>query len=139
MPFDLTEYADAVDAALAEGTPCVLATVGGHGAPDIGFKGSTMVLDKSHLAYWERTRGQHLGNVRESPEVAVMYFNRERGLYLRFYGRAMIYDQGAVREQIMARVVAQELERDPERRGVGVLIDVHTVSDPFKGTLRRSD
>ncbi|GAB4327154.1 MAG: hypothetical protein Kow0010_10580 [Dehalococcoidia bacterium] len=139
MSFDLTEYADAVNSALAQGTPCVLATAGADGTPDIGFKGSMMVFDKDRLAYWERTQGGHLENLRQSPKVAVMYFNRDRGLYLRLYGRATIYEEGPTREQIMARVVPAELEYDPERKGFGVLIDVDTVSEPFgRGTLRRA-
>ncbi len=138
MPFDLTEYSDAMNSALAEGAPCVLATVDREGNPDIGFKGSMMVFDKERLAYWERTRGRHLSNLLQSPKVAVMYFNRERKLHLRFFGRATLYEEGPMREQVMARVVAPELERDPEREGAAVLIDVDTVMDPFgKGILYR--
>lgn len=139
MSFDLTEYADAINSALAEGRPCVVASVGRDGDPNVGYKGSMMVFDKDHLAYWERTRGRHLENLRHSPAVAVMYFNRNRASYLRFYGRAEIHEEGTIREQIMARVVAPELERDPERKGVGVLIEVHTIRDAFgRGTLRRN-
>ena len=52
-----------VDNALANGCPCVLATVSADGEPDIGYKGSMMVFDNESLAYWERTRRQHLKNV----------------------------------------------------------------------------
>lgn len=138
MSFDLTEYAEAVNSALVDGSPCVLATAGTDGIPDIGFKGSVMVLDKDRLAYWERTQGGHLKNLRQSPKVAVMYFNRDRGLYVRFYGQATIHEEGPTREQIMARVVAPELEYDPERKGFGVVIEVDTVSEPFgRGALHR--
>ena len=37
MPIDLSEYAAAVNSALAEASPCVLATQG-ESMPDIGFK-----------------------------------------------------------------------------------------------------
>src|SRR3989442_2575976 len=91
MPIDLTTYADAIDHARAEGTICVLATTGAEGGPDIGLKGSMMVLDQDHLAYWERTLGQHLENLRRSPGAAVLYFNRERRQYVRFFGQADLY------------------------------------------------
>ena len=137
MTFDLRDYADSIDSALAEGRPTAIATVGDSG-PDIGFKGSLLVLDGDRLAYWERTLGQHLENVRAHPEVAVLYFHPERGQYVRFYGRASVHEHGAVRDAVLAKVVPAELERDPERKGVAVVIDVHTVSEPFgRGTLTR--
>jgi len=61
------------------------------------------VFDRDHLSYWERTRGQHLANLRSDSRVAVMYFNRERGKYLRMYGRAELHEEGPVRDEIMAR------------------------------------
>ncbi len=103
MPIDLTEFSAAINAALEEGSFCVVATCGQDG-PDIGFKGSMQVFDQGHLCYWERTRGQHLVNLRSDPRVAVMYFNRERGKYLRMYGRAQLHEGGPLRDQIMAQV-----------------------------------
>src|SRR5438128_1071003 len=91
VAIDLTPYAEAVNSALAEGTFCVVATGGQDGIPDIGFKGSMLVFDREHLAYWERTRGQHLANLRRNPGVAVLYFSRARGKYLRLYGHASLH------------------------------------------------
>lgn len=138
MAFDLTEYADAINNALGEGAPCVVATNGTNGIPDIGYKGSVTVYDKDNLAYWERTRGQTLENLRHAPGIAVLYFNRERRKMLRFFGNATVYEDGAIRDKIMAQTPQAELDRDPERKGAGVLIRVESVSDPFgAGTLTR--
>lgn len=137
MTIDLTPYAEAIDSALAEGAFCVVATAGADGIPDIGFKGSMQVFDRDHLAYWERTRGQHLANLRQAPGVAVLYFNRERGMHLRMYGRAELYENGPLREQIMARTPAPELERDPGRTGIGVLIRVDRLADAFGGVSQQ--
>src|SRR5712692_8623627 len=140
MPIDLTTYAEAIAQALAEGTFCVLATAGEDGVPNIGLKGSVMVFDKDHLAYWERTRGKHLANLRGAPGAAVLYFNRERGKYVRFFGQAELYEDGSIREQVMERTVAAELDRDPERKGIAVLIRVDRVEDPFgEGGQRREE
>jgi len=102
MPIDLTEFSDATNIALEESSYCVVAICGPDG-PDVGYKGSTQVFDRDHLSYWERTRGQHLANLRSDSRVAVMYFNRERGKYLRMYGRAELHEEGPVRDEIMAR------------------------------------
>jgi general stress protein 26 len=139
VTIDLSGYADAVDNALAEGKFAVVATVDANGMPDLGFKGSLMVFDTDHLAYWERTRGRHLDNLRQSPGVAVMYFNRDRGMYLRMYGQAELHEDDALRQQIMERTVQPELNYDPERKGIGVLIRVDALEEPFSGTSQRRE
>jgi uncharacterized protein len=139
MAVDLTPYAEPINSALAEGVFCVIATQGMDGVPDIGFKGSVHVVDRDHLAYWERTRGEHLANLRNVPGVSVLYFNRARGLYLRLYGRAELYEDGPVREQIMAGTPAPELERDPQRQGIGVLIRIDRLVETFGGVSQQRD
>lgn len=139
MPIDLTEYAEPINNALTEGTFCVLATCG-EGGTDVGFKGSMQVFDNEHLCYWERTRSGHLANLRSDPRVAVMYFSRERGKYLRMYGPAELHEDGPIREQIMARTPTPELEKDPQRQGIGVLIQVDRLVEAFGGvTQQRED
>jgi uncharacterized protein len=133
---DLTEYAEAVNAALAEGSPCVVATASAEGAPSLGYKGSVMVFDREHLAFWERTLGETLAHLRENPRVAVLYRSRERNLHLRFHGHATLHESGDMREQIMARTVEAELNRDPERKGIGVLVRVDRVTAPGRGPLQ---
>lgn len=138
MAIDLTDLTDTVGAALAEGRPCVLATAGEDGRPDIGPKGSMLVLDKQRLAYWERTRGGHLENLRRSPYVAVLLLDLAQGKYIRFFGRAELHEDGPVREQVMARVVKPELDYDPERKGIAVVIEVDRVHEPFgRGEMTR--
>jgi predicted pyridoxine 5'-phosphate oxidase superfamily flavin-nucleotide-binding protein len=139
VTIDLTPYAGAINQALAEGTFCVLATEGEDGVPNIGFKGSIQVFDADHLAYWERTRGNHLANLRRGSGVAVLYFSRERGMYLRMYGRAELFEDGPVREQIMARTPEPELNRDPERQGIGVLIRVDRLVEAFGGVTQERE
>ena len=109
MPIDLTEFSDAINNALGESS----------------------YFDRDHLSYWERTRGQHLANLRRNPGVAVLYFSRERGKYLRMYGQAELHEDGPMREQIMAKTPEAELSRDLERKGIGVLIRVDRLVEAF--------
>lgn len=117
-----------VDSALANGCPCVLATASAAGEPDIGFKGSTMVFDNESLAYWERTRRQHLKNLSENPRVVVLFRDPKSKVNWRFHGVATVHQDGALREQVMERVVPAELEKDPERKGAAVIIRVDRVT-----------
>jgi predicted pyridoxine 5'-phosphate oxidase superfamily flavin-nucleotide-binding protein len=123
------EMAEAVNNALADGTPCLMGTASGSGMPNVSYRGSVMVFDKEHLAYWERAKNIAVHNLQENPQVEILYRNRDKGLSWRFYGRAEILETGAVREEIMSRTVQRELDSDPERAGFGVLITVDTVTD----------
>jgi hypothetical protein len=124
---DLTEMAEFVDKSGPDGFTMLIATASKDGAPDLSFKGSFMVWDKDHLAFWERAHGQTLSNLEENPQAAVVYRNREAGKAWRFWGTAELLRSGEVREGIMGRTFQPELDRDPERKGVAVLIKVNKV------------
>ncbi len=124
---DLSEMAEAVNGALAEGNVCLVGSASPDGMPDIAFKGSMMVFDKDHLAFWERSKGQTLSNLEGNPQACVLYRSRERGVAWKFFGAAELHPSRELREQIMARTVEIELSRDPERTGVAVLIRVDRV------------
>jgi general stress protein 26 len=118
-----------IDNALANGSPCILATASPDGEPDIGYKGSMMVFDNESLAYWERTKRQHLKNVVENAKVVVLFRDPKTRLNFRFHGVATVHQDGSIREQVMARTVKDELDKDPERKGAAVVIRVNKVTN----------
>ena len=123
------EMAQAVNNALADGTACLMGTASKSGMPNISYRGSVMVFDTQHLAYWERAKNIAIHNLEENPQLEIFYRNRDKGLSWRFYGRATIHETGDLRDQIMNRTVQRELDSDPERKGFGVLIEVDRVLD----------
>jgi len=129
MAVELTEQmSEEVNNALEHRIPCLLGTASPDGAPDMALRGSMMVYDTDHLAYWERSRNESLANLEENPKVVVFFRNPETRAQWRFYGEATIFKQGdEMRDQIMSRVVQRELDADPERLGYGVLIRVDRV------------
>jgi predicted pyridoxine 5'-phosphate oxidase superfamily flavin-nucleotide-binding protein len=128
-----------IDNALANGSPCILATASSDGEPDIGYKGSVMVFDDESLAYWERTRRQHLKNVTENPKVVVLFRDNKTKVAWRFHGDAKVYNEGPVRDQVMARTVAAELEKDPEHKGAAVVIKINKVTNMGGQVLQSRD
>lgn len=118
-----------VDHALANGSPCILATVSADGEPDIGYKGSMMVFDKESLAYWERTKRVHMKNVKENPRVVVLFRDAKTKAAWRFHGTATLHESGAIRDQVMARTVKDELDKDPERKGAAVVIRLDKITN----------
>jgi len=123
------EMRNMVNPALANGCPCILATASAAGEPDIGYKGSMMIFDDESLAYWERTKRQHLKNLGENPKVVVLFRDAKTKAAFRFHGTATVLDDGPVREQVMARTVPAELEKDPERKGAAVVIKLDKVTN----------
>ncbi len=121
------EMQQAIDVALAEGAPVIVASAGQAGEPDMAFKGSVMVFDREHLAFWERSHGTTLQNLTENPQVCLLYRNPARQLAWKFFGAAELHREGDLRRQVMERTVEAELNRDPERKGVAVLIRVDRV------------
>ena len=133
------EMRQLIDGALADGVPCFLGTASKYRWPQISMKGSVMVYDKETLAYWERSKRTALANVGDNPQVMIFYRNPEKQIHWRFYGIASIHVEGPVREDVMARTVQAELDRDPERNGVAVLIRLEEISELSGNVLQRRD
>lgn len=125
----IDQMREMIDNALANGCPCILATASANGEPDIGYKGSMMVFDKESLAYWERTKRQHLKNILENPRVVVLFRDPKSRINWRFHGVATLHEQGPIREQVMARTVKDELDKDPEHKGAAVIIRVDKITN----------
>jgi len=121
------EMRDLIDNAIANGTPCILATATKTGVPHMSFRGSMMVLDDASLAYWDRVKRQSLQHITENPHVGVLFRYPLKRILWQFVGEATIHHSGPVRAQVMARTVQPELDRDPERQGVAVVIRVNTI------------
>jgi predicted pyridoxine 5'-phosphate oxidase superfamily flavin-nucleotide-binding protein len=118
---------DLIDPALAKGTPCLVATASKDGLPNIGYKGSVMVFDDDSLAYWERTHQGTQQNVEDNPNVMILFRDPATRAAWRFVGKATVHKAGPLRDQVMARTVQAELDRDPERKGYAVIVKVDKV------------
>ncbi|MBV9168546.1 MAG: pyridoxamine 5'-phosphate oxidase family protein [Chloroflexi bacterium] len=127
LTFDLTRYADAVNTAFynQSSSVCVVATSDGSDV-DLALKGSFMVWDQDHLAYWERAMNETLAAIQRNPRVAVLV--RPKGASpMRFYGAARVVDESSLRDAVYDRVIPEEQARDPEKKGVAVLIRVDRI------------
>lgn len=116
---------------------CMLATVGPDG-PNISPKGSMIVLDDTHLAYWERSKKAALDNLRKNPRVAVMYSNKAAtetgeidfpGGILRFYGTAEIFERGDYRDEIRTKLHEREIDHEGAEEGFAVVITLDRAQD----------
>jgi hypothetical protein len=124
-----------IDNAWDDGYPCMLATSGQDG-PNISPKGSMLVFDDQHLAYWERSKKKALENLGQDRRVAVMYANfkaqRDGVLdsgFLRFWGTAELYESGPIHDAIFAKLKKREQEHLGADTGIGVLIKIDRAAD----------
>ena len=121
------EMQTAVNNALADKAPCLIATASADGRPSIGYKGSVLAFTPSSLAYWERTRRTSSENIASNPHVVVLYRNPATRQGWKFFGQAAIHRDGAVHDEVKGRVVQAELDRDPEGKGFAIVIELDRV------------
>ena len=103
------------------------------GQPDLALKGSLMVWDKDHLAWWERSKRETHDAVGANPRVAIFVRNPTRDRRtLRFYGTAQIVTDPEVRERVWSHVRQIEKDMDKDKQGVAVIVRVDRVrAGPF--------
>jgi hypothetical protein len=124
-----------INNAWVDGYPCLMATAGKDG-PNISPKGSMLVFDDQHLAYWERSKKKALENLGQDRRVCVMYSNfkaqRDGAMpvgFLRFWGTAELYESGPVHDAIFAKLTKREQEHVGADTGIGVLIKIERAAD----------
>ena len=128
MPIALTDEMKAdFETSLADAAPVLFASASKSGMPDIAFKGSAMVFDSEHVAYWERALGTTFANLKENPGCCILYRNPANRTAWKMFGEAEVFTEGPVRQQIMDRTIQLELDRDPERKGAAVLVRIDKV------------
>jgi hypothetical protein len=126
---------DFIHNAWADDHVCLLGTVGPDG-PNISPKGSMIIFDDEHLAYWERSKRKAHDNLKHDPRVVVVYSNmkafREKTMQsavLRFYGTATLHEDGPVKDAIFSKLLPREQTHDGADQGFGVLIKIKRAED----------
>jgi hypothetical protein len=116
---------------------CLVGSVLPNGFAQVSPRGSTMVYDDTHIGLWERGKGSTNENLADGTKLTV-YFRkpqlREEGVLpkggiARFYGRVKIYRSGPVYEEVWRRLVQPEKDRDPEKQGHAVLIEIERAEE----------
>lgn len=133
-----SEMRELVNNALSDRLPCIVGTASGDGEPQISLKGSVIVYSDDTLAYWERTKRTALSNVQENPKIVIFYRNPEKRINWRFHGTASVVESGSVREDVMSRTPQAELDRDPERTGVAVLVKLDRITELSGNVLQKA-
>lgn len=135
MAIDLMGDMQVIDKAWEDRFVCLLGTADAEGNPQISPKGSMMVFDAGRLAYWERAGRTALANLNANRRVVVYYRNPTKteqfpnGAVWRFYGSADVLTDGALRDEVYERTIPQERDKDLEKKGAAVVINVDKITD----------
>ncbi|HUC72707.1 MAG TPA: hypothetical protein VMS01_16070 [Stellaceae bacterium] len=116
---------------------CLVGSVLPNGFAQITPRGGTMVYDDEHIGLWERGKGSTSADLHDGTALTVYFRNsqlREEGVLpkggiARLYGRAKVYKSGPVYEEVWRRLVQPEKDRDPQKAGYAVLIDIERAED----------
>jgi uncharacterized protein len=115
---------------------CLVATVLPNGFAQVTPRGSLMVFDDEHLAMWERGRGTTNSSLKDGTRITVFFRKPQlretllpKGGIVRFYGVAALHKSGPVYDEIWKRMIQPEKDRDPEKKGFGVLIKIERAED----------
>ena len=118
-----------------DGYPCLVATSGPLG-PNLTPKGSMIVYDDEHLAWWERSKRAVLENLGTDRRVCIMYANfkaqrdgvLESG-FLRFFGTVELHESGPVHDRIFSMLVPREQTHVGADAGIGALVKIEKAID----------
>lgn len=116
---------------------CLVATVLPSGFAQVSPRGSTQVFDDRHFSLWERGKGSTTENLVDGSKVTI-YFRKPqlrtdgilpKGGIARFYGTARLHKSGAVYEEVWQRLIQPEKDRDPQKKGFAVLIEIERAEE----------
>ena len=112
-----------IDNAWADGYPCLLATTG-PGGPNVSVKGSMLVFDDQHLAYWERSKKGALENL--GHEIPLLQL--KVGYYLTDMTQQNILNEISARTFGPGNPPARTLVAVPELAHPDMMIEVEGVA-----------
>jgi hypothetical protein len=126
--------ANAVNHALEEGKPVVVAYVDEEGQPRLSFRGSTQVYSPTQLAIWVRNpEGGLQRALQKNPRISLLYRSAEPRMTLNFMGRGHIESSEEVRKKVYESAPQAEQNADKERKGLALIIDLDRVTGVVPG------
>jgi hypothetical protein len=126
----------AVDTAFETLKPIVVSYVDENGAPQLSFRGSTQAYSDTQLAIWIRNpEGRILESITKNPAIALLYgsFEPTARAFMIFRGRARIDTSDSVRRHVYEHAHAFERDKDKDRKGAALLIELDRVEGFFGG------
>lgn len=135
MPIDLTEFAEDINGAFDAGNPVAFGYIGLDDAPHVSYRGSIQVLEAGdRMALWARNPDGGLVAALPTRPLVSLAFMSLPSVLLMFRGRARLAPE--LNDVVYAAMPQGERDRDPDRKGIAVAIDVELAEGRRRGAPR---
>ena len=119
----------AINGALANQTPMVLAYVDDNGAPSLSLRGSVQVYSPTQLCLWVRNANSGLiRSIRANRPLSLLYRNSVTRTTLIIRGQGKVIDDQDGRRRIFDMAPEVEQRHDTAMTGAAVVIDASTIN-----------
>jgi hypothetical protein len=125
-----------INSAFERGKYFTVAYVGLDDRPEISFRGSVQVYSDTQLAIWARNpEGGLTAAISRNPYVSLLYgdFTPDSRAIMTFRGSARVESSESVRRKVYESSAQGEQDRDKDRRGDAVIIDLERVDGFYPG------
>lgn len=114
----------------------LVASVLPSGFAQVSPRGSAQVYDDEHLSLWERGHGSTTDALKDGTKLTFFLRKAElrekalpKGGVARFYGTAAVHKSGPIYDEVWQRLIPQEKDRDPQKKGFAVLVKIERAED----------
>ncbi len=122
------EMKGAVEGALDNSTPMLIAYSDEGGEIHLSFRGTIQAYSSDQLALWARDPGGGLPrHIAARPRVTLFYHDPGTRTSYTFYGRARVEDEPTARAAIFGNSHPRERQMDFRRRGVAIVVDLDRI------------
>lgn len=125
---------EAINTAFARFRPICVGYVSEDRRPELSFRGSTQAYSDTQLAIWVRTStGGIIGALAGNPNISLLYgdVSPTTRAFITFRGRGRVDNSEATRRVVYGGMHERERARDPEQKGVPLIIDLESVDGIF--------
>jgi hypothetical protein len=122
------ELTTRINNSFTDGFPMLVAYVNGEGQARLSFRGSAHAHGADQLQFWARkAEGGVVEGIASNPKVTLMYRDPSTRTTIFFYGQAHTATDQATTDRIYDESPEPERNADPEKKGVGVVVDLDLV------------
>ena len=118
-----------INNAFADGQPIVICAVTPEAEPTVSYRGTAQTYGDDAIAFWVRDRDNSatLRSIAVHPVLVAIYTNMPARRFYTLRGRARLETDPAVLETVYENSHPAEQQRDPERKGVAVIVELDSV------------